>query len=63
MRITGNAPSCFSFFLSDFSEKKFVLVVYSPYLVLKSFICSIILSRKRYEIYVCIDAHAAFYQL
>ncbi len=63
MRITGNAPSCFSFFLSDFSEKKFVLVVYSPYLVLKSFICSIILSRRRYEIYVCIDAHAAFYQL
>ncbi len=63
MRITGNVPSCFSFFLSDFSEKKFVLVVYSPYLVLKSFICSIILSRRRYEIYVCIDAHAAFYQL
>ena len=63
MRITGNAPSCFSFFLSDFSEKKFVLVVYSPYLVLKSFICSIILSRRRYEIYVCIDADAAFYQL
>lgn len=27
MRITGNAPSCFSFFLSDFSEKKFVLAV------------------------------------
>lgn len=27
MRITGNAPSCFFFFLSDFSEKKFVLVV------------------------------------
>ena len=27
MRIAGNAPSCFFFFLSDFSEKKFVLVV------------------------------------
>ena len=58
MRITGNVPSCFSFFLSDFSEKKFVLVV-----LFALFGCSIILSRRRYEIYVCIDAHAAFYQL
>ena len=27
MRITGNASSCFSFFLSDFSEKEFVMAV------------------------------------
>lgn len=66
MRITGNVPSCFSFFLSDFSEKKFVLVVLFALFGFKKLYLqynSIILSRRRYEIYVCIDAHAAFYQL
>ncbi len=63
MRITGNVPSCFSFFLSDFSEKKFVLVVLFALFGFKKLYLQYILSRRRYEIYVCIDAHAAFYQL
>ena len=63
MRITGNVPSCFSFFLSDFSEKKFVLAVRFALFGFKKLYLHRILSRRRYEIYVCIDAHAAFYQL